>query len=509
MKNIFGKAIAIALAGMTLASCDLNLFPEASIIYDEQKGFFTVLDDITGAENAIYSNFRATTCGFYGFVEDLMFDGFNATLDFGNNYGPIHSTDASFNASDQDVESFWGNYYLTIKNYNVTIDAAEKAPEELYDDARFVKGEACAARAYAYLQLARHFAPAYDAATADKDLCVPLVLHYDQNARPARNTNKEVYEQILKDLDSASVIFRDYEVESEANSQWFTPDAVLAMQARALLDMGEYEAAADSAVKVINSAAGYALAASASELDKVRSADEGTEAIMSLYASSTEGAKGYGVFTSYSQDKNSSTGFSYDKPYFLPSKTLMDMYETNDYRKIAWFHQTTDNPLNIAGSYYNNVFVFYKYGGNPGYNTSGWANGAVAAKPFLISEMYLIAAEAYAQNGDNTNAKKYLNQLQNKRKASLSSASMENIQKEWIRETICEGLRMSCMKRWNIGFSGRAPQANAAMLIQSTPTSAFEGKEMAAGDRALVWPIPSYEIKINTNLEQNKGYGKE
>ena len=38
-------------------------------------------------------------------------------------------------------------------------ELAEAAPEELAEDARFVKGEACAARAYAYLQLARHFGP--------------------------------------------------------------------------------------------------------------------------------------------------------------------------------------------------------------------------------------------------------------------------------------------------------------------------------------------------------------
>ncbi len=507
MKNIFAKTIAIALMGVSLASCDLNLYPEGSIIYDEEKGFFTNIDDVLGAETAVYSNFKATTGGFYNFLEELMFDSFNATLSSGNNYGSIHKTDAGFTSSDQDIESFWGNYYLTLKNYNVTIDAAAVAPAEIFEDARFVKGEACAARAYAYLQLARHFGPKYNEATADTDLCVPLVLHYDQNARPKRNTMAEVYEQILEDLDSAYVILTDYEVANTPNSLYFTPDAVKAMMARALLDMGDYEAAADTAVSVIESAAGYELATTAKQLDSLRSLDLGKEAIMQLFASSTETPNGYGLFTSFEKDSKSSTGYSYYRPYFLPTKTLMDLYENNDIRKIAWFHQVVDNPICIEGGYANNVYVFSKYAGNPNYTSTGLPTGLVASKPFMISEMYLIAAEGYFQSGDNTNAKKYLNMLQAKRKATPSALSMETIQKEWNRETVCEGLRLTNMKRWDIGFEGRLPQTNAVSLIMSTPKEVFEDKVLEAGDKVFCWPIPSYEIKINPNLEQNPGYG--
>ena len=511
MKNIFAKISTIALAGLMLASCDLNLFPEASIVYDPEKGFFTQEEDVLGARNLVYSNFRVTSGGFHAYLEDLMFDGFNATIEYGNHYGSIHRTDDSFTSSDQDIETFWGNYYLTIKDYNITIDAAEAAPEELAEDARFVKGEACAARAYAYLQLARHFGPKYNEATADKELCVPLVLHYDQNARPERSTMAEVYDQILEDLDSAYVILTDYQVANKPNSQYFTPDAVKAMMARALLDVGEYEAAADTAITVINSTAGYALSASASDLAKVRSEDAGSEAIMSLYASATEGPLSYSIFTSYGRDKTNSAGggYSYNKPYFFPSQALLDLYETNDYRKIAWFTQSATVPVNIKGSLYNNIFLFTKYAGNANYNKAGFANGLVASKPFLISEMYLIAAEGLYQAAKETEGRNYLQSLQAKRKGTITEFTEENIQKEWLRETVCEGLRMSCMKRWEIGFDGRAVQPNASNLVENNPASSYEQKAMDFDDRAMCWPIPSYEIKINTNLVQNKGYGNE
>lgn len=508
MKNIYTKISTIALAALMLASCDLNLFPEASIVYDPDKGFFTQESDVDGARNMLYSNFRTTSGGSHAYLEELMFDSFNATVESGNNYGAIHRTDASFTASDQYVEGFWGNYYITIKNYNIAIDAAETAPADLQEYARFVKGEACAARAYAYLQLARHFGPKYDEATADVDLCVPLVLHYDQNARPARNTMEEVYDQILEDLDSAYVILTDYEVENKPNSLYFTPDAVKAMMARALLDVGDYEAAADTAVSVINSSAAYALSETAADLAKVRGEDAGAEAIMSLYASKTEGAISYAMFTSYGQDSTNPDGeYSYNKPYFFPSQSLLDLYETNDYRKIAWFTQSTAIPVNIKGGLYYNIFLFTKYAGNANYNSAGFANGLVSSKPFLISEMYLIAAEGYYLSGNSNESKKYLNMLQAKRKATPTSLNDETIQKEWLRETVCEGLRMSNMKRWGIGFEGRAPQNNAADLIVDMPKSAYSEKSMDFDDRALCWPIPTYERKINPNLEQNPGYG--
>ena len=34
----------------------------------------------------------------------------------------------------------------------------------------------------------------------------------------------------------------------------------------------------------------------------------------------------------------------------------------------------------------------------------------------------------------------------------------------------------------------------------------YEAKVMAADDYHFNWPIPSYEMKVNSNLEQNKGY---
>lgn len=82
------------------------------------------------------------------------------------------------------------------------------------------------------------------------------------------------------------------------------------------------------------------------------------------------------------------------------------------------------------------------------------------------------------------------------------------IQNEWFRETAGEGLRMSCLKRWGIGYTGRSAQAGAiaGAVLQQTPSVSYVDKSMPATDYHYQWPIPGYEMKINPNLVQNPGY---
>ena len=81
---------------------------------------------------------------------------------------------------------------------------------------------------------------------------------------------------------------------------------------------------------------------------------------------------------------------------------------------------------------------------------------------------------------------------------------MDAIRKEWFRETVGEGMRKYCLKRWGVGFDGRVPQDGALNIVQQGDV--FTGKSIAANSYIFQWPIPSHEMKINRNLEQNPGY---
>ncbi|MBQ0078181.1 MAG: RagB/SusD family nutrient uptake outer membrane protein [Bacteroidales bacterium] len=506
MKNIFTKSLAVIAMAVMGTACDLNLYPEGSIVMVDGEPLFQKSSDVESFGVGVYTYFRACNGSGSCVPEELMFGGFNAVSDYGNNYGPIHRLDKTFTSGDDDVEGYWGNNYISINNYNIVIDEADKvAGTELEAAARKIQGDAYFARAFSYLQLARHFGPAYDAAKASTDLCVPLVLHYDQHGKPARATVKAVYDQIKADLDSAMVRLTAAGKTGNTASQEFTTDAVTALYARYYLDVADYAKAVEAAAGLINNSA-YALSESQDALDSMWRADNTKEAILQMYASQAEAPSSITAFTGYGTDTRSTTGYAY-KPLFIPSKALLALYKATDYRYKVWFSSTSTDPIIVNASSFKNIMIFSKYLGNVEYNSSGIPSGQVAAKPLKIGEMYLIAAEASYMDGDDTAAKNYLNQLQSKRSGTISkTATIEAIRDEWTRETVCEGLTLANYKRWGIGFTTREAQ-DAAVNNSVIMTGAdYDGKSLNDGDYHLTWPIPAYERKINKNLVQNKGY---
>lgn len=485
-----------------IASCDMDLVPKGSISYNPGDQIITNQSDLTAYRANVLACFRSLDYGDFDIVPDVMVDYFNAASDFGNNYGPVHRTDDTFTTGDYNTEDNWEYPYSYIKNFNIFIEGAKVVPAELKAQADVARGEAFLARAFAYMHLARHFGKAYSPETASTDLCVPLVTVYDQSERPARATVAQVYGQIKSDLDSAAVLLAG--VPGEVRSQYPTIDAVNFMYARYYLDTRDYQRAAEYAAGVINTGT-YALSSTAEEMTAEWLDDEGTEPVMQFYASISEGQGGHSAYTGMAV----TDGETHYHPYFIPSQKLIDAYDEGDIRFAQWF-DGGDYPSYHNATWYNkdetDYYVFKKYFGNPDLYSSAAPNSAQAVKPFLISEMYLIAAEAYLEAGSAANALTYLNALQEKRHATLSlTATEENIRNEWYRETVGEGLRFSCLKRWGEGFSGRPAQPGAGMVVNTG--SAYTEKVFASDDYHFQWPIPTYEMQTNLNLVQNEGYG--
>ena len=503
MKNIIKNILVGGMAATMLVSCDLNLVPTTAIVYEEGKPLFLQESDVTAFQNGVLASYRSVQYGSYTQSTEVMCDGFNATIGFGNNYGSVHRADYTFTPSDEYAESMWANHYIAIKNYNIAIANADLVAE----DADFkpasdvLKGIALFARASSYITLARHFGNAYNPATAATDLCVPLVLVYDQLEKPARASVKDVYDQIIVDLEEAEVLLAN--IPGAVRSQIPTVDAVKALKARYYLDVQEYALAYEAAEAVIASEAGYALANSAETMLAEYTNDAGTEPIVQLFASTTEGAKGN---TLYTLVNTGSEVAKYFGSYYVPTAKLVNAYSQSDLRFTTWFTNSM-YPVFSSGNYYEGAYVFIKYLDNPALHAGDVETGAHAAKPLLISEMYLIAAEAYAMDKKEAEAKAVLNELQAARLAPHTDGSMASIKNEWFRETVGEGHRMACLKRWGEGVAARTPQAAAQEFVQTGP--AYTERVLDADTHVFNWPVPTYEMKINKNLVQNPGYSAE
>lgn len=500
MNNILKYIVAGAASVTMLASCEMNLVPTTGIAYEEGKPLFLTENDVQSFQNGVMVSYRSLHYGDYYNTSEVMGSSFNATMDFGNNYGPVHRGDDTFTPSDYDTEAMWIGHYSAIKNYNIAIANADQVSEDLVASAKTLKGIALFCRASSYITLARHFGHVYNPATAATDLSVPLVTVYDQLKKAERATVQEVYDQVIADLNGADTLLAS--LPGSVRAQLPTVDAVKALKARYYLDVQDYANAAKMAEEVIASPAGYTLASTDSLMTVEYTKDEGTEPILQLYASPTEGAVGCTIYTSVGNDDNVG---KYFLPYFLPSKNLLDAYATSDLRFKNWFTNSL-YPVRMNGSFHDGVYVFTKYLDNPALHSGTIETGAHACKPLLISEMYLIAAEANL-NVDAAKAKTILNELQMKRSANQTEATLENVKKEWMKEVVGEGLYFTCVKRWGDGFPTRPAHANAASLVMTG--AGYEDRALAADNRIFNWPIPTYELQLNKDLQQNPGYTAE
>ena len=516
MKNILRNILLGGLSVTMLASCNLDLVPSTAIKYEKGERLILSGQDVQEFLNGVIASYRGLHYGqFYQTVE-VMSECFNATVDFGNNYGFVHRLGDDLLADDEYTTSIWASHYAAIKNYNFAIEQSLLVEDEaLLASAELLRGMAYFCRASSYLALARAYSADYEPETAADALSVPLILKYDQYEKPVQSKLQDVYDQIIIDLDAAESILKK---AAEAGSTIYstklagqpmamvpTIDAVKALKARYFLDIHEYADAADYALEVIKSEAGYVLSKTVDEMNTEFMLDAGKESIMRLYASQTEGLVGCTIYTGVASTEKEGKFF---QPLFIPSKTIIDAYDNSDLRKQTWFPVDL-YPVKMDGTLYKGIHMFTKYIGNSTLQEKKIEDGRHYCKPIMLAEMYLIAAEALAQDGSTAEAAQVLNELQTARKAKPTDGSLESVQKEWLRETVGDGQRISCIKRWGIGLPARPAQAAAQDIVMTTPVEDYTGRTLAADSHTLVWPVPSYEINIAPYLKQNPGYTEE
>lgn len=528
----YSKFLFIAgISAMSLTSCNLDLEPTDAIHGEVTDTLIQNITMLQSYANGVNDGYRGAFYGSLSLCQEVMLDGFNAMQGYGNNLGPIHRMDASFTSSDQSTISTWSTYYGALVDINTFIDQVEKFNKKFANNPSYLAAgkiyEAYAHfyRANAYLELVRHFGKAYESdAAASKNLGVPIVLEYNLDAKPARATVKEVYDQIKKDLDIAKVgidmkesadkkVLKLVGITTKAQFRMTpTADGLKALMARYYLDTKQFDKAAALSKEIIDGGK-YTLASNMEEMQNEYTYDKGTEAIMVLPGSVNEsGASTNSYFTRIETNDILVKKFKfptpmYYSPYYAPSLTLIKLYKSSDLRFQAWFDKR-NYPIITENSDYNGMYVFSKYVGNPDLTSNGILNGRHLIKPFMISEMYLINAEANCKAGNVSAAKDILNKLQAARGADLTGATIEEIGDEYFRELVGEGARYNFLKRNHMGTKTRPCQPEAITKNMVVQGPGYEDHKLSADDYHWTWPIPAREMQINKNLKQNEGYGE-
>jgi len=400
----------------------------------------------------------------------------------------------------------WTKSYYHINVCNNILGTLERL--EAVDDAdrqghEKVSGEAHFIRAFIYFFLNNLYGKPYDPKTATTDLGVPIKLSENvQDVKFTRNTVQEVYDQVLADLEVARTHLANY--EGERNSIYRADyTSALLLSARVALYMQNWADAAKYAKMVINLHPALEDLNTTSEIfDRATNPED---------VFSMAGNDNYAIYS------NGWKGFQI-------SHDIYDTYENDDLRKTQWFWTQSTNvclcrvePIAYWNTIYNVTEAGYYYI-NIHTTHEGKRTGVSNICRLRSAEAYLIAAEAEAYLGNESEAKRYINILRAKRyktgsqKVNITSAGdqlITDIRAERRRELVSEGQRWFDLRRFLV--CEKLPESHSIThdYTYYKDRGNTEKKEchrfvLEPFDKSYTLGIPHEVLEFNTGMKDNE-----
>ncbi|GAA4435922.1 RagB/SusD family nutrient uptake outer membrane protein [Ravibacter arvi] len=410
-----------------------------------------------GLYNAVRS-FGSATIFAGDFTPDYIQN--NGTFTDYNELGTKQITAANTLAS-----TLWGNIYSTIYIANFIDENIGKVSRVSQDEKDALVAQANFCRAYAYFIAAYSFGDVPKVTTTD----------VQTNRAIARAPQSEILALVREQYEAAlEKLPERWDADNATlNKQFATKNAARAGLARYYLYQGEWANAEKMATDVIN--------------NKLQALDSSYVAVISTeFDAESIFEVAYGN-TSSDDPGTSSTGLNnilVGRREVIPSNSyvaqLINVHAGTRTATISF------SSANQQGR--DNGWTVTKYG------TPDQGNNNITI--FRLAEMYLIRAEARAQQGKisgSSGALADVNVLRKRAKAPLASftnqaLALSTIETERLYELSFEGHRWYDLKR-----TGRL---NAVMTAFSQNWN----------EKYKVWPIPVTEMQTNRNLKQNDGY---
>lgn len=380
------------------------------------SGMFTKLGDPLS-----FGRFASERPDDFGFVMMAFSNDLEAADIVGqnNNYNWF-STCSELTTRNADYANPYIRYrgvYDEVARANDVIKAYGEITAETSAEIKYKVAQAYAVRAFCYLNIAPYFQFNYK--TSSDKPCVPLVTETTTDfTNNPRATVKEIYDQIVSDLDFAIANLDGY---TRPDKSKIDKQVAYGLRARANLDMGKYaEAASDAAA----AAQGYT-PASIAEVSTPSFYNITDHNWLWGYDMTMDVAKAFPYATSSSWIRSfSANGYSAGTgTYFCINNLLYKKIPESDVRKGWWVDADLNSPLldgltwgSLKGQqiateeiadvkmiflpYTNVKFGMYTIGGMT--NEEDW--------PFMrVEEMLLIQAEGLIKSGQTAAGVQVLN----------------------------------------------------------------------------------------------------
>lgn len=493
MKKIVNiKSIALIATSVILASCSsdfLDLKPESNIV----SGSFSSAED---AENLLVGAYSGlATRGYFQYNRLYTTEGVNDNH-YVNGDNPQEWLLETFNwdASTVPIQDAYKDLWGIIAAANTVTDnvslinspkwAGTDRKDQILAEARFLRG-------LCYYELVTQFGG------------VPILtsLLNGGNLYPARNTEAEVYQQIITDLTYAEGILPAVPYKNEKGRA--TKGAAQALLAKTYAQMLDYKNCLIYANKVIDGG-NYSLVPNFANMWHAANKNS-QEAIFEIQSGGNVTFWGFEIHT-FGNDK-------FSKRNIITADLINAFNAAGDngprYQTTVNFQQMDANFNMPANAWDPSAPIPYvgKYEGS-------WYASLDNIKVLRLGDIILLAAEANAQlvksgtGGSLDVAKGLLNQIRNRAGLINTTATTQAelalaILKERRLELVFESNRWNDLKRADAnGIVNVVDIINNQRDSKNRPL----GYTMDTDKHQFTYPIPQQERNLNSNLTQNPGY---
>lgn len=468
------------LAALLLMTQSCNFLEVEQVGKSSIKAFYSDIYTLEAAVTGTYS----LTYDFYDSYAVLYPEVTGDLIRFQSNtsdWRQIFNYTADESDEATPVGYIWKNAYEIISNANEIIyygpSIADKYPTQSARVDDFL-AQAYFLRALAHLQLCSVYGQTYTY-TADASHLGVAVMTYvpDVKQTIARSSVKAVYSQIISDLNKALGMFsstRSFDVN------FASPAAAKALLARVYLYMGDWAKASEHAQQVIDDGS-FTLTAREDYVAMFSTRANGSEAILRL--------------NGYDRSTNLQSTFNYLTPKMYPSAKLLQVFsdDASKWRGTDVREQLLN--YEADGTTYSGVCMKF-------YDTEDIAAKEKHYDPFVLrlSEMYLIHAEAEAEQGNASAAVSDIAKLEARARGTEESAIsitysstddlINLIERERIKELYLEGHRQYDITRRHETLS-RDSSTGSTLTKMEYP------------DNRFILPIPLVELDANKAMQSN------
>ncbi|WP_266368866.1 RagB/SusD family nutrient uptake outer membrane protein [Tellurirhabdus rosea] len=455
MKTI--KRLTLAAAFLSLTACDsmLEMSPISQIV---AQNFWQTAGDAEAGLMNMYNFLQAPVTQNVIIVPSVMGDDGRAVS--GGNFTRHEAF--TVQPGQGNVSDFWRDYYFAVHAANDVLANVPAINDPALAKDR-VLGEAYFGRALAFFHLTRLYGK------------IPLPLQPSkssaQDFQLKRSEVADVYRQIIADLLEAEKLLP----VQHTNRARAAKGAARGWLAKVYLQrgaQGDFDLALKECEEVMADSQ-YRLVAGASYADLFAAGRQNTpETLFEISYRPSTAVEGHGL-------DRETVPFSGSAYRLAPENKLMQAFAAS----------TGDGRAAISVATFNNRNYTRKYEQGPPTTTN---RGTQTSNVVLLrlADIVLLRAECLNELGRTAEAIPFLNQIRTRAGLAPTTATTQAalrlaIENERYLELCLEGHRWYDLVRWN----------KAVGTIPGLTNPDF-----------ILWPVPTREIDLNPNLDQNKGY---